>query len=260
MTDDKQSAYLQENRRYWNSVADWWAPRGEAAWQRREPVWGIWGVPESEVQLLPTSMQGLNAVELGCGTGYVGAWMARRGAVVTGIDLSERQLETARRLEEDHGLGVTFVHGNAEATPFADASFDFAISEYGAALWCDPQRWLREASRILKPDGRLVFWTQHPFAYVTAPQDGSLSTERLERPYFGLRMMDWTAAAEDPGGMEFTLPLSGWFEALTSAGFVVERLLEPQAPSTGPDEAFFVSRRWAQAYPSELAFVAHKRG
>lgn len=260
MTDAAQGVYLEENRRYWNSVADWWAPRGEVSWRRDEPEWGIWGLPESDVQLLPDSMAGLQAVELGCGTGYVSAWMARRGASVSGIDLSERQLETARRLEAQHALGVTFVHGNAEASPFGDAAFDFAISEYGAALWCDPDRWLREASRILKPGGRLVFWTQHPFAFVTAPPDGSLSTERLERPYFGLRMLDWTAADEDPGGMEFTLPVSAWFFALTQAGFVVERLLEPQAPESGPDEAFFVSRRWAQAYPSELAFVARKLG
>ena len=48
------------------------------------------------------------------------------------------------------------------ALPFADQSFDFAISQYGAAIWCDPYRWIPEASRILRPGGRLVFETGSP--------------------------------------------------------------------------------------------------
>ena len=48
--------------------------------------------------MLPADMSGLAAIELGCGTGYVSGWMARRGASVVGIDNSRRQLDTARRL------------------------------------------------------------------------------------------------------------------------------------------------------------------
>ena len=49
------------------------------------------------------------------------------------------------------------VHADAERAPFADASFDLAISEYGAAIWCDPYRWIPEAARMLRPGGRLFF-------------------------------------------------------------------------------------------------------
>ena len=84
-------------------------------------------------------MDGKRAIELGCGTGYVSAWMRSRGASVYAIDNSAAQLATARRLSDLHGLDdIEWVHGNAEMVAQPDGSFDFAISEYGAAIWCEP--------------------------------------------------------------------------------------------------------------------------
>jgi SAM-dependent methyltransferase len=127
----------------------------------------------------------MDAIELGCGTGYVSAWMARRGARVTGIDVSAEQLATARRLQGEHGLDVTFLEGNAEATGLPDAAFDFAISEYGAAIWCDPDLWLPEAHRLLRPGGTLVFLGNHPMAIITTPLNGAPCERVLHRPYRG---------------------------------------------------------------------------
>ena len=100
----------------------------------------MWGVPIPG--LLPDDMRGMDAIEFGCGTGYVSAWMARRGATVVGIDNSAGQLATARRLAAEHEIELTLVHGNAETVPYSDESFDFAVSEYGAAIWCDPYVWI----------------------------------------------------------------------------------------------------------------------
>ena len=47
------------------------------SWAQSEPSWGIWGVPESEARILP-DVAGLDTIELGCGTAYVSAWLARR--------------------------------------------------------------------------------------------------------------------------------------------------------------------------------------
>ena len=124
--------HVAENRRHWDEAAKDWVAMGERAWAATDPSWGIWSVPEVEVEMLPVDMGGLDAIELGCGTGYVSAWMARRGATVTAVDNSEAQLATARRLAAEHGLDITFIHGNAETVPLPDGSFDFAINEYGA--------------------------------------------------------------------------------------------------------------------------------
>src|SRR5205807_278913 len=108
-----------------------------------DPNWGIWGIPESELRLLP-DIANRDAVELGCGTAYVSAWLARRGARVVGIDTSPRQLATARSLQSEHSLRFPLILADAEHVPLADTSFDLAISEYGAAIWCDPYAWIPE--------------------------------------------------------------------------------------------------------------------
>ena len=99
-------------------------------------------MPESQLRILPDDIAGWDVVELGCGTGYISAWLARLGARPVGINNSEAQLETARRLQREFGLEFPLVHGNAEDVPAPDASFDLAISEYGASIWCDPYRWI----------------------------------------------------------------------------------------------------------------------
>jgi len=95
--------HVRENRRYWDSMAHDWVAMGERAWAREEPAWGEWGVPESELEMLPDDMSGMRAIELGCGTAYVSAWMTRRGARVVAIDNSAAQLATARRLGQGAG-------------------------------------------------------------------------------------------------------------------------------------------------------------
>ena len=91
-------------------------------------------------------MSGMRPIELGCGTAYVFSWLARRGAEVVGIDNSEKQLATAQRLAKEHGVPLTLHHGNAETVPYPNQHFDFAISEYGAAIWCDRKLWIPEAA------------------------------------------------------------------------------------------------------------------
>lgn len=260
----KQSDVLPDhviaNRQHWDATADAWVEAGERSWARSEPVWGIWQVPESEVEMLPGDMRGMRAVELGCGTGYVSAWMTRRGATVSAVDNSERQLATARRLAAEHGVELRLIHGNAEATPFEDGEFDFAISEYGAALWCDPYLWLPEAHRILRSGGRLAFLTNHPLVAVFSPYDGSTPlAHELVRPYFDIHRIDWTDVPIDPGGVEFNLPLSRWFELFRRTGFEVEDFREPRPAEGGDRVSFIATADWAQRWPTEMAFKLRKR-
>ena len=241
--------HVVENRRYWDGMADEWVEGGEIAWAQ-EPAWGNWQLPEEEVGMLPDDMSGMRAIELGCGTGYVSAWMARRGASVVGIDISEKQLATARRLAGEHGVDLVLHHGNAEDVPEPDGSFDFAISEYGAAIWCDPTRWLPEAARLLRPGGRLVFLGNHPLSLICVPADGSPTAFTLERDYFGLDRLDWSAVEVDPGGMEFNRPISSWFRLFRETGFRVDDYLELQAPEEAEDR-YAVPGAWARRFPAE---------
>ncbi len=252
--------HVRENRRHWDEMAHDWVASGERAWNSASPYWGNWGIPESELHLLPVDMTGLSAVELGCGTAYVSGWMARRGARVVGIDNSELQLETARRLARQHGVALTLIHGNAETVPCDDASFDFAISEYGAAIWCDPDVWIPEAHRILKPGGELVFLGTAPLALVCTPLDGAPADDRLHRDYFSLGTVDWRDVEIDPGGVEFNRPVSAWFRLFRRTGFEVLDYMELQAPPDCAADQFNVPVDWAQRFPSEQVWRLRKTG
>ena len=258
MTDSGFPEHVRENRAYWDAMADDWVAAGERSWRAADPYWGCWHIPEAQLGLLPEDMSGMAAIELGCGTGYVSGWMARRGARVVGIDNSERQLATARRLATEHEVELKLHHGNAETVPYPDQYFDFAISEYGAAIWCDPLVWIPEAHRLLKPGGELVFLSNTPLAMLCTPPSGAPCEARLHRSYFDLHRLDWTRAEVDPGGIEFNLPVSAWLRLFRETGFEVLDYLELQAPEGSPDR-FGTPGAWAQRWPAEQVWKLRRR-
>ncbi len=252
------SEHVTVNRDYWNAMAHDWVGAGERLWSVSAPTWGIWGIPESDLRLLPGDMSGLDAIELGCGTGYVSSWMARRGARVTGIDVSDRQLATARRLAAEHDVSITLIEGNAEKTDLPAESFDFAISEYGAAIWCNPDIWMREAWRLLRPGGELIFLGNHPLLMVCSPLSGADCDFTLHRPYRNLGMLDWTDVDIDPGGMEFNLTIGDWMRLFIEIGFEVRDFKELYAPEQVTGTRFTVPAEWGKRYPSEQVWRLRK--
>jgi SAM-dependent methyltransferase len=205
--------------------------------------------------MLPEDLAGKDAIELGCGTAYVSAWLARRGARVVGIDNSEAQLATARRLQHEYGLDFPLLHGNAEAVPYPDASFDFAISEYGACLWADPQRWVPEAARLLRPGGQLVFLVNSFLMALCVPaENNAAATDRLLRAAFGMYRVEW------PGdfGVEFHLSHGDWIRLLRSCEFEIEDLVEVRPPLGATTPYPFVTLEWARQWPSEEVWKVRK--
>jgi len=248
--------HVERNRAAWNELAKDFVAFGERAWADDEPSWGIWSVPEAELHVLPDDLDGLDAIELGCGTAYVSAWLARRGARPVGIDLSSAQLATARRLQAEHGLDFPLIEGNAERVPLPDASFDLAISEYGACLWADPHRWVPEAARLLRPGGRLIFLTNGTLMMLCVPDDAdSPAGATLLRDYFGMHRFEWP----DDDTIEFHLGYGDWVRRLRANGFQVEDLIEVRP---GPDATTtfegIVTLDWARRWPCEEIWKARK--
>ncbi len=257
MKDDQPPQYLQGNVDAWQKEATNYVKRAEDAWASDQPFWGIWSIPETGTGLLPADMSGLACIELGCGTGYVSAWMVRRGANVVAIDPTSNQLDTARRLQKEHGLDFVIEKGFAESLPYPDASFDFAISEYGAALWADPYQWIPEAARLLKPGGELVFLTNSALSVMCMPDnesDGPVRKELL-RPYFGMHKTHWP---DCPGETEFHLTHGDWIALLRANGFAIERLLELKAPAGATNDAAWADPEWATQWPIEEAWIVRK--
>ena len=248
--------HVARNRADWDAHAQDWVEPGRRDWAREEPWWGIFTVPESQLHVLPDDLDGLDTIELGCGTGYVSAWLARRGARPVGVDNSQRQLDTARALQKEFGIEFPLVHGNAEATPFADESFDFAISEYGASIWCDPYEWIPEAARLLRPGGRLVFLVNSPLSIMcTADDEDSAAQEQLLRPYFGMHRIEWP---ED--SVEFHLPHGELIALLRRCGFDIEELLEVRPPEDATTRFAHATLHWARRWPYEEVWKVRKHG
>jgi SAM-dependent methyltransferase len=245
------------NRQAWTKTnAEYTDARALEAWAKPEIDWGVFGIPESEVGVLG-DVAGKDVIELGCGTAYFSAWLARRGARVTGLDVTPAQLETARRCQRETGIEFPLVEASAEDVPLPDASFDLALSEYGASIWCDPQRWIPEAARLLRPGGELVFLCNSPLSLLCAPDEGRVE-DRLVRPQFdGLGRMEW------PGeeGVDFHLGHGEWLALLRENGFEVEALHELRAPEDAQDHSYyeFVPAAWARKWPAEDLWHARKR-
>jgi SAM-dependent methyltransferase len=248
--------YVTRNRLAWNSLAQEYARSARRAWNQKEPTWGIWRIPESRVHLLPKKLSGLDVIELGCGTAYVSSWLARRGARVTGIDNSEEQLKTARAMQEEHGLHFPLIHGNAEQVPLPDASFDLAISEYGACIWCDPYRWIPEAARLLRPGGQLIFLGNGNLLVLCVFDDEDTpASPQLLRDYFGMHRFEFP---DSDGAVEFHLGYGDWIRLFRANSFEVENLIELRPPKGAVMRYPFVKSDWARRWPSEEAWVVRK--
>jgi SAM-dependent methyltransferase len=248
--------HVLRNRAAWDAKADEYAAYGEESWASNEPRWGIFGVPEEQLHVLPSDLAGRDVIELGCGTAYVGSWLARRGARVVGIDNSPRQLETARRLQAAHGVSFPLMLGNAESVPYPDASFDLAISEYGASIWADPYRWIPEAARLLRPGGELTFLVNGTIWILCVPEtdDAGPAGDRLLRPYFGMHRFEWP----DEPGVEFHLGHGDWIRLLRANGFEVTDLIEVRPPEGATTSFELTTVEWARRWPCEEIWKARK--
>ena len=195
-------------------------------------------------------------IELGCGTASVSGWLARMGYHPVGVDIARAQLDTAAALVSEFGLRFPLVHSNAESLLYDTDSFDCAISEYGACLWCAPERWLPEAHRVLRPGGKLVFITNSALLIAATPPDGGPAGDRLVRDYFA------SSSIEFPGDntVEFHPTHGEWVDHLRAAGFVLERLIETRPPPRTTPHFGFATAQWAGRWPSEEIWIARKTG
>jgi SAM-dependent methyltransferase len=180
--------------------------------------------------------------------------LARRGALPVGVDPAAGQLGIARQFQEEYALSFPLVRATAEHTPLRDGAFDFAISEYGAAIWADPYQWIPEAARLLRPGGELVFLGNSILLMLCAPDDDSPAADRMLRPQFGMYRFKWA----NESTVEFHLAHGDWIRLLRTNGFEIEDLIEPRPPRTAHTAYSFVTAEWANRWPCEEVWRARR--
>jgi SAM-dependent methyltransferase len=256
MSSSDRPDYVQQNVANWTRANTEYTDASAAqAWAQEEIKWGVFETPESELNILGDVI-GLDVVELGCGTAYLSAWLARRGASVVGVDPTPAQLETARRMQRETGIEFPLIEAVGEDVPLSDSSFDLVVSEYGASLWADPYRWVPEAARLLRPGGRLIFLSNSTVSVLCMTMDGV--GEQLVRPQFELGKFEWPDTHE----VEFHLAHGDWIDLLRTNGFEIERLVELYARPGAETHAYYkyVTAEWARKWPPEEIWVARKHG
>jgi ubiquinone/menaquinone biosynthesis C-methylase UbiE len=244
------------NRDAWTASNAAYTDRAaQSAWEESAVSWGVFHVPEAQVRALP-DVQGLDVIELGCGTAYFGAWLKKLGAKrVVGVDITPAQLETARRMDREFGLGLELIEASAEQVPLAGDQFDLVVSEYGASIWCDPTLWIPEAARLLREGGELVFLRGSTLSTLCMPDEWKV-TMSLQRPYHDLRRMTWEDAVEfHPGHGEM-------IRILRNAGFEVLDLIELFAPPGATEHPYYsyMTVEWATKWPAEEIWRAALHG
>lgn len=197
--------------------------RKYAALNDQKPWYTCYERPAT-ISLLP-ALEGLNVLDAACGPGWYCEYLHRHGARVTACDLNAEFVEMARTRA---GADARVVQADlTQPLSFAeDAAFDLVLCTLALHYLRDWVPTLREFHRVLKPEGRLVFSTHHSFADYQA----------FSVPdYFGTQIID--DYFTDIGPVRyFRRPLTAIFDALGEAGFLVERLLEPQ-PTDGFQQA-----------------------
>lgn len=138
------------------------------------------------LQEVGIGLPGQDVLDQGTGTGVFGRQLAKQGCRVVGTDISDNQIQFAKELAKSDRLeNIEFLVSSAEVNPFADGSFD-VISASQCFVYFDKSKWIPEAKRLLRPNGRVVIVF---FQWLPLEDPISGATEKLVLKY----NPDWTA-------------------------------------------------------------------
>jgi SAM-dependent methyltransferase len=247
------SSHAAKNRAHWERESDAYQERHGAQLARNGGLtWGVWGVPESELNVLGP-VAGLDVLELGCGAARWSISLAKQGARPVGLDVSGRQLEHAKRIQAEEGVDFPLIEASAEDVPLEDASFDVIFCDHGAFNFADPRLLMPESARLLRDGGLLAFSKISPILDLFYDMGAERIADRACNDYFTLDRF------EDEDTVDFQMPYGDWIRLFRANGFEVEDLIEIRPPEGAKSTYDLVPYEWARRWPAENIWKARKR-
>ncbi|WP_110181547.1 class I SAM-dependent methyltransferase [Nocardioides solisilvae] len=193
-------------------------------------VWGPEGLTE-EVAGVLGDVSGRDVLEIGSGAGQCSRWVRSRGGRAYGLDLSHRQLQHSRRLDDQTGVAVPSVRGTATELPFGDDRFDVVFSSFGALQFVSELgACLDEVVRVLRPGGRLAFSITHPTRWMFPDDPGEAGLTATQSYWDRTPYVEVDDASGVVAYVEHHRTLGDWVELLATRDFRIQRLLEPEWP------------------------------
>ena len=194
--------------------------------------------------MLP-DVRGLRGLDIGCGEGHNTRLLAKRGAIMAAVDISETFIRHAQRAESESPLEIRYQPASAHRLPFADETFDFATSFMCLMDMPEPESAIHEGFRVIKPGGFFQFSITHPcfmtpmWKWVRDESGNKLGVVcgkyfdhedgKVEEWIFGAAPADWKQSLRKFRIPRFDRTLGEWLNALLDAGFQIERVAEPFA-------------------------------
>lgn len=220
-------------------------------------LWGPEGLRERTAHLLG-EVRGKDVLEIGCGGAQCSRWLATQGARPVATDLSAGQLSTALRLNGETGVAVPLAQADAQRLPFADESFDLVCAAYGAVPFvADSAGLMREAARVLRPGGRWVFSTTHPFRWCFRDDAGPRGLV-VESSYFDRRAYVEQDARSNATYVEHHRTFGDRVREIVAAGLTLIDVIEPEWPDDHDEPWAQWSPLRGKLIPGTAIFVASK--
>jgi SAM-dependent methyltransferase len=189
-------------------------------------------IAERVGDLLPPALHGVRVLDVACGHGRASRALARAGASVVGVDLSAELIAAGREHEADDGLGIRYhVAAVADLGRWWDGvGFDAAIFEMAMTDIDDLDSTVTAVAAVVRSGGSFVISMLHPcfpgndVGLSSWPPDGSYTDEGW-----------WTSTSHNPDGARIRVGsshrmVSTYVNALVTAGFSIDRMVEPAAP------------------------------
>lgn len=217
-------------RHWWDANAEEYLDEHGSFLGPADFCWCPEGLREQDAHLLG-DVAGARVLEVGAGAAQCSRWLAGQGASVVATDVSAGMLRASARYDAITGARVPVVQADARALPFAAATFDIAFTAFGAIPFVpDADRVHAEVARVLRPGGRWVLSVTHPIRWAF-PDDPGPHGLTATRSYFDRRPYVETGRSGRVLYAEYHRTLGDHVAELVAAGFVIDRLVEPEWPA-----------------------------
>ena len=211
-------------RKWWDSASEYYQKEISAD-KMTDVQYGPFGSSEKKLKLLG-KIRGKKVLELGCGGGQASIALAKEGATCTGIDISHKQIEFARKNAKKEGVNVEFIElPFSKINKLKSEKFDIVISIMAIQYCTDLNALLKNVRDLLVKNGIFVFSIEHPFYLLMDPND-----MKIKESYFnsGLKIKKekWPDRSIHYFA-HYERKISDIVNSIIESGFKLERIIEP---------------------------------